>query len=235
MFNGLVDAIDALFEFVSKHRGELSDHSTILTPEQMKDLAALDIKFHAHCQLSGQSLSFISEPEKSSFPLFGHSKLPYFPGTFHIPIKDGAGKVTHDQVGRGMMLMPTSEWKHALMSLRATAVLKSKAEENGRAPPIPSSSHHGASLDTTTETKDGDGHRAGGTRGKRKRGRPSGSRTKAHDCKIYEDWKAARRESGITKSEFVHEKGLPESELAAIERGRKHSQKKKPPGKNDWK
>jgi hypothetical protein len=239
MFSGLIDAIDSLLAFTSQHCGELSDLSTILTPDQQVELTTLDTEFHAHCQLSGLSLSIIPEPGESSLPRFGHSKLPYFPGTFHLPIKDGAGKVTHDLVGVGTMILPTPEWKHALMSLRATATLKAKIQEKGRTagPSTPSaaSEDQGASLDTKSEKKDRDDRRAGSTSGKRKRGRPAGSQTKTHDSKLYGDWKAAHRETGMTKKEFLRERSLPPSELAAIERGRKQSQEKKPPGKNDCK
>jgi hypothetical protein len=233
MFDGLVDAIDSLLAFASKHCGELSDLSTILTPDQQVELTTLDIEFHAHCQLSGLSLSIIPEPGESGLSRFGHSKLPYIPGTFHLPVKDGEGRVTHDLVGTGMMILPTAEWKHALMSLRATAALKARIQEKTAGPSTPSaaSGDQDASLDTTSEKKGGDDYRTGSSGGKRKRGRPAGSKTKTHDCKLFRDWNAAHRETRMTKKEFLRERGLPQSELAAIERGRKQSQAKKPPGK----
>jgi hypothetical protein len=235
MFNGLVDAIDSLLAFASKHHGVPLDPSTFLTPEQMQELTALDIEFHAHCQLSGLSLSIIPEPGESGLRRFGHSKLPYWSGKVHLPIKDGAGKVTHDLVGGGTVIVPTPEWGHALMSLRATAALKAKIQDNGKTagPSTPSaaSGDQGASLDTTSKKKNGDDHRASSSSGKRKRGRPAGSKTKTDDCKLYGDWKAAHRETRMTKQEFLRERGLPASELAAIERGRKQLAREKAAGK----
>jgi hypothetical protein len=240
MFNGLVDAVDSLLAFASKHRGELLNPSTFLTPEQMQELTALDIAFHAHCQLSGLPLSIIPEPVESGLSRFGHSKLPYRSGILHLPIKDGAGKVTHDLVGGGTVIVPTPEWKHALMSLRATAALKAKIQENGKTmgPSTPSvgTGDQGASLDTPSEKKDKDDHRAGSKSVKRRRGRPAGSKTQAHDRKLYEDWKVAERQSGMTKEEFLHASGLPASDLAAIERGRKAIARNKGRlEKNGWK
>jgi hypothetical protein len=53
-----------------------------------------------------------------------------------------------------------------------------------------------------------------------RRGRPPGSKSAARDRKLFEDFRAAKRATGITKSEFLRERGLPQSDLAAIERGR---------------
>ena len=64
-----------------------------------------------------------------------------------------------------------------------------------------------------------------GTSGQR--GRPRGSTTAASDRKLYLDWKAAHQVTGITKAEFVHERGLPASAVAAIERGRAQERRKR--------
>jgi len=67
---------------------------------------------------------------------------------------------------------------------------------------------------------------------KRRRGRPKGSNTAKRDLRLYRDWKAANAATGITKAEFLQERGLPESELSAIERGRKQADSKRKPGQN---
>src|SRR5262249_24524199 len=77
-----------------------------------------------------------------------------------------------------------------------------------------------ASVDTISDEDEGnDG--AGKKSEKRKKGRPAGSKTKAQDLKLYLDWKPANHETGMTKQEFLRARGLPMSDLAAIERGRK--------------
>jgi hypothetical protein len=63
--------------------------------------------------------------------------------------------------------------------------------------------------------------------GKGKRGRPPGSKTEAEDLKLYSDWQAANTVRRITKAEFLRERGLPKSDLSAIERGRKQEKKKR--------
>jgi hypothetical protein len=54
----------------------------------------------------------------------------------------------------------------------------------------------------------------------RSRGRPRGSPTAARDLKLYHDWRSAHGATKITRKEFLRERGLPERDLAAIERGR---------------
>jgi hypothetical protein len=72
----------------------------------------------------------------------------------------------------------------------------------------------------------------GGSRERcRQRGRPAGSPTAEADRRLYEDWKAAQVATGITKREFLRERSLPLSRLAAIERGRAQ-QKRERPGRN---
>jgi len=56
--------------------------------------------------------------------------------------------------------------------------------------------------------------------GRRRRGRRPGSKTGATDLQLYRNWKDANRATGITKAEFIRERGLPEKDLDAIERGR---------------
>jgi hypothetical protein len=52
------------------------------------------------------------------------------------------------------------------------------------------------------------------------RGRPVGSPTADRDNQLFADYKAAHRETGITKADFLKERGRPQSDLAAIDRGR---------------
>jgi hypothetical protein len=222
MSNSLVAAIDALLAFVGKHACKGLDPSSLLTQDQQVELTTLDTEFYAHCQLSGLSLSIIPEPKEYGHSGFGNSKLPYVSTTLHLPFKDEAVNVTHEGVASGMMLMPTSEWNHALMSIRATAVLKIKAEESGK--------NRGASQSTTSD-KDKYDHGTARKSEKRKRGRPAGSRTQENDLKLYLDWKAASRTNRINKAEFLNERGLPKSDLAAIERGRKQDKRNNRPGK----
>jgi len=59
------------------------------------------------------------------------------------------------------------------------------------------------------------------------RGRPVGSPTADRDNQLFADYKAARRDTRITKAEFLKERGLPESDLAAIERGRANARRRK--------
>jgi hypothetical protein len=81
----------------------------------------------------------------------------------------------------------------------------------------------------------GEAHQARARQGKgakSKRGRkPKTDKAKARDVKLYRDWKAAHGTTGISKAEFLHERGLPETDLAAIERGRKHVARKPDPGR----
>src|SRR4029077_17743033 len=63
-------------------------------------------------------------------------------------------------------------------------------------------------------------------KGRRPPGRPRGSNSAAVDLKLYVDWKAANRATGITKREFLQERGLPMSQLAAIERGRAQTKRR---------
>jgi hypothetical protein len=64
-------------------------------------------------------------------------------------------------------------------------------------------------------------------KGRRRRGRPRGSATAASDLKRYQDWKDANSATGITKKEFVRERGLSEKDdLDAIERGRALAKRK---------
>jgi hypothetical protein len=63
---------------------------------------------------------------------------------------------------------------------------------------------------------------------RRPRGRPRGSDSAAYDRKLFEDWTEAKATTGMTKPEFLRARGLPEKELAAIERGR--AQAKRRPG-----
>jgi hypothetical protein len=214
-----------LLAFAGKHACDDLDPSALLTRDQIVELTNLDTEFYAHCQLSGLSLSILPEPKDNGHSGFGNSKLPYISGILHLPIKDEAGNVTHEMVARGMMIMPTPEWKYALMSLRATAALKAKAEESGK--------DQGASQSITSDKNEDDQ----GTARKsetRKRGRPPGSETKKEDLKLYLHWKAADQTNRVTKAEFLRARGLPKSALAAIERGRKQERNNRP-GKNSWK
>lgn len=72
--------------------------------------------------------------------------------------------------------------------------------------------------------------------GRRPRGRPRGSDSAANDLKLYLDWKAANRTTGITKSEFLRERGLLATDIDAIERGRAHEKRMRSEGldKNSW-
>lgn len=70
----------------------------------------------------------------------------------------------------------------------------------------------------------------GGQR-RRRPGRPLGSPTGANDLQLYLDWKAAQRETGVTKAEFLRARNLPQLDLAAIERGRAQ-EKRRGPGRN---
>jgi hypothetical protein len=57
-----------------------------------------------------------------------------------------------------------------------------------------------------------------GVKPKRRRGRPSS--TKGQALKLYRDWKAAHQKTGISKPEFLRGRGLPETDLLTLERGR---------------
>ncbi|HEV3446382.1 MAG TPA: hypothetical protein VG099_17190 [Gemmataceae bacterium] len=131
MRNSLVAVIDSLLRFANKHAKGLLDPSAFLTQDQIAELTALDAELYAGCQLHGISLSVIPEPQETSFRSFGNSKLPYVFSTLHLPIKDEDGKVRRETRPSGMMIFPTSEWTHALKSLRmAAAALRAKAQDS---------------------------------------------------------------------------------------------------------
>jgi hypothetical protein len=113
-----------------------------------------------------------------------------------------------------------------MKSLRATA--EALSEKANKTKSLTTSTALNA--DATDKQKDVQG--AGKKCVNPKRGRPP-SKTRAEDGKLYLDWKAANRETGITKKEFLRGRGLPESDLAAIERGRKQAEKRTA-GKNSW-
>jgi hypothetical protein len=73
---------------------------------------------------------------------------------------------------------------------------------------------------------------AGRSPERRKRGRPSGGPSAGRDYQLYKDWKAAHQARRITKAEFLRERGLPERDLAAIERGRAQ-EKRQRSGQNE--
>jgi hypothetical protein len=175
--------------------------SALLSPDQFEELTDLDARFYAHCHLSDLPISVIPATADDGLCRFGYSRLPYVLCTLHLPTSDAAGQTTQETVCRGMMITPSPEWHQALKSLRAMAAV--------------------------LEAKP----RASGECEKRKRGRPAGSKTQTRDRELYLDWKAAQRATGITKLEFLQERGLPASDLAAIERGRKQEEGKNRPGK----
>jgi hypothetical protein len=76
-----------------------------------------------------------------------------------------------------------------------------------------------------------EGKRAATTKPQRSRGRPAGSDTADRDLQLYKAWKTAHQATGITKAEFLREKGLPESDLSAIERGRARAKPRRRPGR----
>jgi hypothetical protein len=75
------------------------------------------------------------------------------------------------------------------------------------------------------------GEQGGRMKGKRRRGRKQGSKTSDTDTRLYHDWKAAYQATGITKAEFLRERGLPQTALAAIERGRANVKRQNNPGR----
>jgi hypothetical protein len=203
MLNSLVDVIGALVAFADKH-GECTLHpSALLTESEYDALKDLDTQLFAFCQLLGLPLPVLPQSEADVTGFFGNSKLPYILCTIHHPIEKVVGQPAQELVGSGMLLFPTAEWFHAMKSLQTLAVLVEKKRHDS----------------------------SKGRSAKSKRGRPAGSKTQEQDCNLYSDWKAAHRETGMTKAEFLRERGLPERELASIERGRKHSKKKNPSGK----
>ncbi len=70
--------------------------------------------------------------------------------------------------------------------------------------------------------------RSDGRLAKRKRGRPQGGPGAERDYKLYLDWKAAERATGIRKRDFLRARGLSESDLKAIERGRARDKRSRP-------
>src|SRR5262249_27658122 len=58
-----------------------------------------------------------------------------------------------------------------------------------------------------------------GNGGRARRG-PKKKTAAAVNTRLYHDWKAAQQKTGITKAEFILERGLPETALDALERGR---------------
>jgi hypothetical protein len=77
------------------------------------------------------------------------------------------------------------------------------------------------------------GHRSGrpqhagrSDQGGRKRGRPPGGASAVEDLRLFDDWKAAQRATGITKAEFLRERGLSKDYLRAMERGRARARRR---------
>jgi hypothetical protein len=125
-----------------------------------------------------------------------------------------------------MVIFPTFEWQHAMRSLLAAAlVFEAKGQPWGDRSSASSVKDQSAGVNTSSDS-DEDGQNAGRRSATRRRGRPAGSKTQEQDSKLYSDWKAAQRENGISKAQFLHERGLPESCLDAIERGRKRAKTK---------
>jgi hypothetical protein len=201
MLNSLVAIIDSLLDFASEHSGDLLHPSSLLTDDQLAELTKLDIDFYAHCQGSGLSFPVLPGLAIDGLRSFGNSRLPYLWGTIHLPVQEEADNRIRETVASGMLIVPTPAWYHAMQSVRAGAVALT------------------GKPGATEESR------------KRKRGRPAGGKTQARDRPLYLDWKAANRRTGITKAEFLRERGLPASDLAAIERGRKQAEEKNPPGK----
>jgi hypothetical protein len=85
---------------------------------------------------------------------------------------------------------------------------------------------HAEALGRMPETPQKNGVRGRG-KPKSRRGRKPGSSTADSDTKLYLDWKAAHRQNGLTKAEFIHERRLPSSALAALERGRANEKRKR--------
>jgi hypothetical protein len=71
----------------------------------------------------------------------------------------------------------------------------------------------------------------GGTNRKRRRGRKPGAKTADADTRLYRDWKAAHDTTGITKAEFIRERGLPDTDLSSLERGRGNVKRKRSSGR----
>jgi hypothetical protein len=235
MLDAFVEVIDSLLAFAATHGGGPLDPSAFLTADQIDELETLDTQFYAGCQLSGLSLPIIPDREELKLSSFGHLRLPYVLCTTHWPIKDEAGRPTREMVRSGMAIWPTREWKHAMKCLRATAgLLKAKGEHKGKARITPTASATAAGGDESQGTISNKQELCPGTeqkRGKSARGRPAGSKTQAYDLNLYADWKAAQRETGMTKAEFLQERNLPTSALDAIERGRKRAKARNQPGK----
>jgi hypothetical protein len=205
----LTAVIDSLLAFGHEHSKGGMDPSDILAEDQLAKLRDLDAELYAGSQLEGVSLSIIPEPQ-GHLHGFGNSKMPYCLVTLHLPFKDEDGTIRREKRASGMAILLTHEWIHAMRSLRATAeALQARAGNSGK----------NASAPNKRSCK------------RRPRGRPAGSKTKEQDGKLYSSWKAAYSKNRITKREFLREKGLPESDLAAIERGRKQRQKNESPGK----
>jgi hypothetical protein len=217
VLNSLTAVIDALLAFADKHAGHPLDPATFLTEDQIQELAALDALFYAFCLLLGLSLTGLKDSGPGPCR---NSRLPFIIGKCHLPVEDGPDGTKREMVATGMVIFPTFEWQHAMKSLRAAAdVIEAMGQLQVTAPP---SKARGAGLGNVFH-QHGDSRDPGRKSAKPRKGRPAGSKTRAHDLKLYSNWKAARRETGVTKAEFLRERGLPESDFAAIERGRKQA------------
>lgn len=101
-----------------------------------------------------------------------------------------------------------------------TTFLKATGDEEQGAKPRPA------------EVTAGPGER--GTEGdkpKQRRGRPKGGATKGQALKLFREWKAANNTTSISKLEFLRERGLPESDLDTLERGRKQDYRRRKAGR----
>jgi hypothetical protein len=223
MLNSLSTVIIASLAFAEKHKGHPLDPSTFLKEDKSDELAALDAQFYAFCQLLGLSLSELEDPGPGPCR---NLRLPFIVGTCHVPIEDGPDGTKREMVGSGMVIFPTFEWQHAMRSLLAAAlVIEAKGQPCRERSSASSLKDQSAGVGTISDSHE-NGQNAGRKSAKPRRGRPAGSKTQELDSKLYLDWQAAQRENGITKAQFLHERGLPDSYLAAIERGRKRAKTK---------
>jgi hypothetical protein len=93
-------------------------------------------------------------------------------------------------------------------------------------PPPPNDARQNKGTDAARD-QGGAGQGEGSKRNKSKgnRGRPKGSQTRKDDLKLWGDYQAAHNTTGVSKPEFIRNRGLDAEEgLAALDRGRKAPQ-----------
>jgi hypothetical protein len=170
-------------------------------------LRQLDAEVGAQCQLRGMVAPRDTVMNKTQLSPFGYCKVPFM------------------RHSGGFTIVLTQDWLGAMQTLRREAELRAGGMVAGGGAG-PADGGVG-----TCERIGAPG--SAGAKAKRQRGRRPGSPTANADTRLYRDWRAAHDATGITKAEFLRERGLPAKDMAALERGRANVRRKRRSGRKN--